>query len=989
VNNSNLSLSFLIEQAESYPAEDREQLFLENFPECAAKYKIIEGIINTNNVSSVSVFTVTEKAAEEAISGIQAQDYIGKIFDNWIIVDVIASTNKNIILKASPADESYDQIVAIKIPSPLFKTLAHDSHIKKQAHLMEVLKHPNLIEVKGAGTACDVDYVAMEYLSGLNIVEHCRSKNLSTKAIVDLFIDICACVENMHKYSVIHSDLKPDNIILNSSGIVKVFDFDLSDVKDEKVHTGYDYNNVGGNTEKYASPEQLISGEATTISDVFSLGQILFEMLSGEVFDLQKRINRFGPVVQAQGKNNHVFEICSVINKACEISPSERYKSVNCLIDDLNDIYSSSVPDAHKVNLRYLYRLTKKMKFYPRMSFAMTLTSCFMVFAFFLFTSEYKNSESNAKALVSAMDPRKIDGKTAFDTLADKTFNANWVFDSSQYRQLMDFGDAYYGSGQLEKAIKFFTKAKAIYPDKESPERINATSKLALSYYTQGELYESIQQIDEYKPLLFNDKPMTMPHVISLFFSAVEVNSQMRHLNWLEDGEFTVYEIMKKISLNSYTQKDEKLTAQMNLIYFKAVDIYFTIYNGDFASSSVFQSEEVFQTKTKPLLEKSKQNLVMALDILQENAIVSHREPLIYLWLGRLESELGNITKARKYTERGVKLTMKYFGFDHPRVIDALLKEFATIRFISPEKGLNSVKTALGIAKNYEKINNQFLIYKTLIDTALSHGDIVYARKTLLELIDLAKEKEKSFGLTFSDLDSLTTSLSTFTDYNIINSYKKDVMNFVDDFYYFEKKYATFNINNSMLPAVELIINLRDKKQDEILSFIRDQFRKALNDYKIKNESDIYDFRFTGQVFVDVCLQHKPCNAAEFIPDVERSFNWTKAEDKYSFDKLSLYLRLSNAYVELGLFDKARAKLAEVKPIFDYVVSFNPTSLHIASYNNLIIQMLVSEGKYAEAEKLIDKAFVIVAMHHSKESQLYKRLAHQKELLINKKQTYL
>ena len=153
------------------------------------------------------------------------------------------------------------------------------------------------------------------------------------------------------------------------------------------------------------------------------------------------------------------------------------------------------------------------------------------------------------------------------------------------------------------------------------------------------------------------------------------------------------------------------------------------------------------------------------------------------------------------------------------------------------------------------------------------------------------------------------------------------------------------------------------------------------------DESDFYDFRFTGQYYIDTCLQYKPCDPKPFFNEVESSFIWTENENKYSFDKLSLSLRMANAYIETKVFSKGKDKLAEVKPIFDYLISFNPTSLFVAIYNSLLITILIEEEKYTQASELIDEAFVIVAMHYSNKSDLYKKIVLQKNLL--KQKSYL
>jgi|TARA_B110000211_G_scaffold172706_1_gene194991 serine/threonine protein kinase len=980
---SELSLTFLLKEAQSLPLVDRKKLFLNKFPNAEDKYEIIEEIIKA--CGSTSPLDIVKLAVTNAVDEVDAKAFVGLTFDNWLTTDVIAITNKNIILKAQPADNSYDQVVAIKIVSPIFSSLSNNTYIKKQAHLMEVLKHPNLIELKGAGTVRYVDYVAMEFLSGQNIVEHCQGQAITLKQVLTLFSQICSCVDNMHSYSVIHSDLKPDNILMSGQNIVKILDFDLANVQDKDVNSDYDYDNVYGRTKEYASPEQLVTGIATKQSDVFALGKILYEMLSGMQFDLHQTTSCKEGVFKKHGKSKLVIEVISIVIKACKVVPQDRYTSVKALMDDVNRVFSSSVVKAHKTRYLFFYRVYKKARNNLKLSLAI-LVMCFAIFfGFFGVFIEQGFSDNSIKTLTSVVDPRRIDSKNAFDTLAKSVYEQTWIFKNSQFKQLIDFGDAYYGSGKIEQSIKFFSKAKTLFTDKYSTEYIMASSKLALAKYTLGHLQEALVDLEEYRTVIFNGEPLVNPALIDMLFTIIEVNSQARSLNILGELEFSVNDTLKLINTDGFEDENKKNEVKANLLFFKSINIYYNLENGDLASSSVLHSESEYQSITKPALVKAKDHLELALKILNKNEITSHRKPLIYLWLGRLHSELRNKDLAKGYADSGVTLTKMFFGLEHPRVIDALLKQYATLRNIEPLEAFNVIKNAATIAKNYQRNQYTIFVYPVLIEVALGLGDLAYARTVFQNAIRDAKYLEAENNLSFIDLDAITTMIALYNEFLFQHSLDQDVLPYLSEQVRYEllikqstgKALNTFDLLGGFYERLQSEANHEEISKNLYTFF---QYKMDLNNLSTLPE----DLRFVGMFLVDLCSKLEGCDSSKMMAATTPYELWTAEEDKSSFDKLIFNLRKANNYVLIGKFVEANKAIEEVRNIFDYITSFNATNVYIALFNEIKIKYHIERGEFKEAKQLIDKAFYISSLHFPKSARIYKSLENIKTLLENK-----
>lgn len=185
---------------------------------------------------------------------------------------------------AERADGRFDQKAAVKLLKRELNTAALRRHFDQERAILASLEHPNIARLLNAGTTDDgLPFIAMEYVDGVPIDEYCAEQSLDVEARLRLFITVCKTVEFAHRNLVVHRDLKPSNILVARDGVPKLLDFGISKIITDgyKESDSATITRMGVMTPSYASPEQLRRESVTTLSDVYSLGVILFELLSG------------------------------------------------------------------------------------------------------------------------------------------------------------------------------------------------------------------------------------------------------------------------------------------------------------------------------------------------------------------------------------------------------------------------------------------------------------------------------------------------------------------------------------------------------------------------------------------------------------------------------------------------------------------------------------------------------------------------------------
>ncbi|MHA8138437.1 Stk1 family PASTA domain-containing Ser/Thr kinase [Lactobacillaceae bacterium Scapto_B20] len=249
------------------------------------------------------------------------------------IIDQIGQGGMSDVFLAK--DIQTNQLVAIKILRIDFRDNPHTkAQFKREADAISHLNSPNIVKVYGIEEYDGIQYSIIEYVKGSNLKEYIKANpKIPINKVIQIMNQILDAVSVAHRHNIVHRDLKPENVLIDEHGNVKIADFGIAIFASEKTRT--QTNSIVGSIH-YLSPEQVRGEIATKQSDIYSLGIIMYELLTGYVpFDGDNPVSiaikhSKEPIPSIQAQNNLVpLSLENVVLRATAKSPVERFKTIH------------------------------------------------------------------------------------------------------------------------------------------------------------------------------------------------------------------------------------------------------------------------------------------------------------------------------------------------------------------------------------------------------------------------------------------------------------------------------------------------------------------------------------------------------------------------------------------------------------------------------------------------------------------------------------
>lgn len=321
-------------------------------------------------VESLLAHEVFDTFIQEPIKGVAQSlavatedGLIGERFGAYRSTAVIGSGGMGTVYSAVRDDEQFTQQVAVKVVKRGMDSSFVLNRFRAERQILAGLEHPNIARLLDGGTTeGGQPYFVMEFIEGQPINEYCAANQLSIADRIKLFRQVCSAVQYAHQKLVVHRDIKPGNILVNRDGVPKLLDFGIAKLLDP-AQSGFDPGRTATQTATimrmitpdYASPEQVRGAAISTATDVYSLGAVLYELLTGQ---RPHRFQSYTPTEierviceteverpsQAASKSDWLSaklrrqlsgDLDNIILMAIRKEPERRYQSVEQFSDDL------------------------------------------------------------------------------------------------------------------------------------------------------------------------------------------------------------------------------------------------------------------------------------------------------------------------------------------------------------------------------------------------------------------------------------------------------------------------------------------------------------------------------------------------------------------------------------------------------------------------------------------------------------------------------
>lgn len=320
-------LADLHARARAATPEERERLLAEVREQSPSLHAELAAMLEP---ASGDELRIEARLSREESPTLTAGDRVGA----WRIERFLARGGMGEVYLAHRADEEVTQAAAIKLLRAGLASAELLDRFRLERNLLARLNHPAVVPLLDAGTSAGGrPFLAMRYVEGLPITRYCEATAATPRRRAELFVALCRAVQFAHQNLVVHRDLKPSNVLVTADGQVHLLDFGIakllgSDVEHEPTRA----LELAPMTPERAAPEQLKGEPVTTATDVWALGLLFHELLTGA---LPKREKGAPPTVTSTPGNRLERDLAAILGRATALEPERRYASAAELGDDV------------------------------------------------------------------------------------------------------------------------------------------------------------------------------------------------------------------------------------------------------------------------------------------------------------------------------------------------------------------------------------------------------------------------------------------------------------------------------------------------------------------------------------------------------------------------------------------------------------------------------------------------------------------------------
>jgi len=698
-----LEIQSLFEQLADEGAGDRAARLASVCGGDAELRSSVESLLNSDARREDALLHAIGEAAESLLEDHQDR-LIGTRIGPYRVVSILGHGGMSVVYRGERDDSQYQQTVAIKVLQHATLHPRLRSRLHSERHILATLDHPSIARLIDSGDLEDgTPYLVMEHVDGESIDSYCDSRTLFVRERLELFVKVCAAVQYAHRNLVVHRDIKSSNIFVTVDGTPKLLDFGIAKLlAPESLSHTLPVTRLQERilTPENAAPEQVLGRPITTATDIYSLGVLLYQLLTGRSpyrllsysqLQLERAICMDDParpsqmvIARLNGEKDAdrsrisdrrglspqrlrarlSGDLDAIVAMAMRKEPDRRYPSVEALADDLNRHLLGQPVLARHGDWRY-----NTAKFLRRNVLPVAgVAAAFLGLALFAGVTFWQNhriemardataQERDRAQQVSAFlvdvfsqaDPFKAQGKepTAKDLLdrgAEK-ISGNVSLQPEVRAQLLEsIGLAYRRQGLSERAIPLFEQAVAIRREERPLDNGHvavALANLARALTDAGHLISAEADLQQ----------------------AVDLSERGGESRSIETADILVQ--FGNFALDAKSDPD-----RASQLLGKALDIYRSAIgsrNLQVAATLNGLADAAVWKSDYPLAEHYERE---ALSIFQETVSRNHPDNAVALaTLGSILTQRGKYAEAEQVLNEALQIERTVFGADNSRIV--------------------------------------------------------------------------------------------------------------------------------------------------------------------------------------------------------------------------------------------------------------------------------------------------------------------------------
>lgn len=576
----------------------------------------------------------------------------GMKIDCYVLVKPLGHGGQGEVWRAIRDEGDFSHQVAVKFLKPV-----HDEkelqRFRNEREVLAQLKHNNIAQLIGGGellgdSKSPRPYMVLELVEGLPLLEYCQKNHFKLKQYLRIFLQICDAISYAHSHLVVHRDIKPNNIIVTDEGVVKLLDFGIAKILEPNTE---DTQTVPIMTLAYSSPEQVTGAPISTATDIYTLGLLLYELLTGQraqavstevpselIHEITEKIPtspsqvKVLPQLNRNYSNKHLKgDLDNLIMMAIRKEPNRRYGTVSALASDVKN-YLDDKPLLAMGDSSW-YKLKKLLFRNPAVTLLSVAVLCFLVILpVVMYNSQQQISQQRDSEIVARKEAQQqslIANRTK-DFLVNILESASPLANQGEDISLRDVLAS--SERQLEHGMNDQPIIKA--------ELINTMSSI---YHHLGDSKKAIEFYQKSLPIY------EMNH---------DISGQVFTL-----GQMTVVSILDKNpgAAQKYANRADKLSKQLT----NPVDIAW--HHSRMATWQGSMGQD----------KKAHEPLLKSIELLKAERIDDHE------LLGRIYNELAvtsdDLQQGLEYIEKALYHGEKDHGKMHPKYFNRLINKAARL----------------------------------------------------------------------------------------------------------------------------------------------------------------------------------------------------------------------------------------------------------------------------------------------------------------------